>query len=308
MVVLAGCYSKLNGPGVLLDGGDGDGDTTLRDGAAGGGSALAFSCPAGTATIVPGLNTLELAGGMRSFYADFPPATTIRLGVLFSWHGYNQVTATFRTEVALDPQAAPELPMIVITPVDTGLQPPQGLDWDIINGTPQTNRDLALFEAIVGCLNDQVALDPGAVFSFGFSAGAVMTNLVHARYPALVHAIVTESGAWFDDPAEVALVNYVHIAWKWPALVHTDGGEVLMTHGGPNDITVLNLLDIEKAAQAAKPFLRTNMRDVLDCTHTGGHALDPDITPVLIGSYLASHRVGGAPADFVAPTSCSPVP
>jgi hypothetical protein len=87
---------------------------------------------------------------------------------------------------------------------------------------------------------------------------------------------------------------------------------VLLTHGGPNDVTpVVNILSLENAAKAAVPFLLSAQRTVVDCAHTQGHALDPDVTTTVVMQYLSAHQLGqpsplagGAlPAGF--PASCT---
>jgi hypothetical protein len=90
---------------------------------------------------------------------------------------------------------------------------------------------------MLGCSNEQHSIDASRVHSFGFSAGAVFTSLIHSRYPKLIAAIVTESGAWMNDPEETKLVELFTIDWSWPALDPADRGDVLLTHGGPNDVT-----------------------------------------------------------------------
>ena len=275
-------------------------------------AAITFACPTGTATIAAGLNTFRVNGQQRSFYADFPANTAGPMGVVFSWHGFGQETADFRAQVALKPDADPQRPVVIVTPDDQGLLPPLGLDWNIVKGTG--NADLAMFEAALGCLNAQYKIDAEAIYSFGFSAGSVMTSLVHASYPTLVRAIVAESGAWFDDPAQIALVR-VPMPWDWPALPMSGGGampggsvfggSVLLTHGGPTDVTVLDILSLEDAAQAAFPFLAQHWRVVVDCAHTQGHALAPDVSSDLIVRFLTSHH-GNAPSTLTElPASCA---
>jgi len=255
-------------------------------------SPAAFACPGGT--IGPGLNTLTVGGKSRQLYADFPSDTSHPMAVVFSWHGFGDTADNFRKVLAFDPNAGPA---VIVTPVDTGIQPPFGLDWDIVKGKPgEANVDLPFFEAMVGCLEAQANIDTTRIYSFGFSAGAVMANLVASRYPGVVAAIVSESGAWMNDSAETALVA-IPIAWDWPALDPADHGNVLLTHGGANDVTVLNLLSLENAAKAAVPFLVAAKRTVVDCAHTQGHALDPDVPSALVMQYLLAHRLG-QPSPF----------
>lgn len=255
-----------------------------------------FTCPDGAPTIVAGKNSLYAAGQQRTFYVDFPADTSQPVGVLFSWHGYGQNAPDFRAGAQLSPDADPTNPVIVVTPEDSGLQPPAGLGWDIAQGRPgDANVDIPFFEAMLGCLAAQQQIDPERIYSFGFSAGSVMTSLLYSRHARLFAAIVNESGAWMNDPAEVALID-LHglftVDWEWPALDPTGGPDVLLTHGGPTDVTVFNILDLEKSAQAAVPFLTAAHRTVVECAHTLGHALDPDVTPALVARFFSEHRAG----------------
>ncbi|HEY5926462.1 MAG TPA: hypothetical protein VIV11_32470 [Kofleriaceae bacterium] len=311
-MLLIGCTAGTTIGGDDDDDSGGGGAGTQPDagtqGSADAGNAdpIPFACPGGT--IAPGMNTLVIGNTSRTFIADFPMDMSKPLGVLFSWHGYQQTAPAFRTEVALDPNANPNVPLVVITPNDTDLVPPFGLGWDIIEAAG--NVDFVLFESIMGCLKQQYSIDPKAIYSFGFSAGSVMTSLIHSQYPKLVSTIVAESGAWFNDPAQRALVTIPLLAWQWPALIPGDGGTVLLTHGGPNDVTVANIMNLENAAQAAIPFLKMHDRVVADCSHTGGHVIDPNVRPNMIVSFVTSYRTGetaSAMAGFGAlPPSCRP--
>lgn len=277
--------------------GGGQPSDPITDAAVSTAPVITFACPAG-ASITSGHVTIQVDGRPRDFFVDLPASTAGPVGVLFSWHGYNQQADAFRTDVGFAPDAVPGHPLIIITPSDTGLQLPVGLGWNITDGTgPAANVDLALFEATLGCLTAEYDIDTTSIYSFGFSAGAVFSNLLHARYPQLITAIASESGAWFNDIAEQMLVNFVvPINWQWPALDPADGGVVLLTHGGPNDVTVLNILDLERAAQTALPFLAAAHRSVVDCPHDAGHALNPALTPVMIETLLTAQHAGTTPA------------
>lgn len=252
---------------------------------------ITFTCPGGDA-IVDGRNQLTVNGTTRAFYADFPRDASQPMGVIFSWHGFTDTPENHRNLASLDPDANPSLPVIVVTPDDTGILPPLGLDWDI--GKDEDNVDLMFFEAMLGCLNAQHDIDASRVYSYGFSAGSVMTALLHSTYPELLSAVICQSGAWFNDPAQIALVNVFDVAWSWPELSPTQGGAVLLTHGGPNDVTVLNVLDLEQSAQAAFPFLQNNERVVVDCPHDQGHVLHPDITSTVVSNFVSAHHASAA--------------
>lgn len=284
----AGANPDEDGGGTETDAGSGSSDTTNLDG---------FTCPGGT--IASGKNEgFKVGGKTRAFLADFPSDTSKPWAVVFSWHGFGDEYGNFHDVLKFDPNTDPNVPAVVITPEDTKMLPPVGLGWDIKDGTsPSKNIDLAFFEAILGCLKAQQKIDATRIYSFGFSAGAVMTNMIHSRYPKLVPTVVTESGAWFNDKEETKLVNLPGIAWNWPALDPVDRGNVLLTHGGSKDVTALNLLDLEKSAQAAVPFLLAAQRTVIDCKHDLGHHLHPDLKAANILSYLFAHRLG-QPSPF----------
>lgn len=282
-LVWAGLVTAACGPSSGSGGGTG--------GTGGSAPTISFACPGGH--IVPGSNQLTVNGAVRSFYVDFPADTARPMGVVFSWHGFTDSVENHRRLAGLDPNGDPSQPLFVVTPDDTGLLPPVGLDWNISKGKPSdANGDIAFFEAMLGCLNAQQKIDAARIYSFGFSAGAVMTNLLHSRYPKLLSAIVSISGAWFNDQAEADLVNVFEIDWSWPPLDPADGGAVLLTHGGPGDVTILNVLDLEKAAQTAFPFLKSANRVVVDCAHDQGHAFDPDVTPAVVSRFFSAHRAG----------------
>jgi hypothetical protein len=99
------------------------------------------------------------------------------------------------------------------------------------------------------------------------------------------------------------------MSWQWPAFNAADKGNVLLTHGGP-DGQVAPIVNLEQANQAAVPFLHKSGRTVLECTHTFGHTLDPDLTQTMYYEYLWDHVLGGPPlsgmiSDF--PTQTKPV-
>lgn len=258
--------------------------------------SLPFTCEGGK-TIAAGLNEgWDIAGKKRSFYVDFPTDTSKPAAVMFSWHGFGDNAEDFHKNINFDPNTDPNVPVMIVTPADTGFLPPNGLAWDIAKGKAEANVDVALFETVLGCLQAQQKIDTARIYEFGFSAGAVMTNLVYSRHPNLIAAIVSESGAWMNDKAQRGIVN-LPVSWDWPELVPADRGNVLLTHGGKSDVTVLNILDLEKSAQFAIPFLKAAQRTVVDCPHDAGHKPHQKLLQPLIMKYLFSHRLG-QPSPF----------
>jgi poly(3-hydroxybutyrate) depolymerase len=281
-----------------------------EDGAPG---EITFACAGGT--ISAGMNTLVVGSLTRSFYTELPSNMSGPVGIVFSWHGFNDAgsdgdAAGWRNADEVDANADPANPVIVVTPFDVDFEIPVGLDWQFDQPTSATNVDLAFFEAMVGCLHAQYEIDPARIYSYGFSAGSVMSSLIHSAYPKLVSAIVCVSGMWFNDQAEVDLIQLLPVTGTWPVLDARDGGTVLLTHGGPGDVTVLNIANLENMAQAAFPFLKANGRLVIDCPHGGGHMLHPELTTAHVMRFFAEHR-GGQPSPYASgvlsgyPPSCS---
>jgi len=325
----SGGWSTPDGGISVIDGSTGVTGSDASAGEAGtydAGPPLSFD--AGTTIqcnpIVNGTSTLVVNGATRQFEVQLPADTSSSMALLFLWHGWNQQAATFASQVVydvpsgqwvpFDPNAFP-MPLLIVAPDDTGLfvvgvAGNVGLDWDIEPKNPPV--DFPFFEAMLQCIQEQFTLDTTRVYSFGFSAGAVFTDLLSAEYPHLFAATISESGAWFNDPAEQqqVLVNNAipFIKWDWPAFNPADKGNVLLSHGGPNDFATI--ISLENANQEALPFLNANDRTVVECKHNFGHTLEPDLTQGMIYEYLWDHQLGGPPlaglpADF--PTEANPV-
>lgn len=259
-----------------------------------------FTCPANFGPLVAGMNDgIPVLGTPRRAILDLPQDKSTPAAVMFSWYGYGSSVQAFHDALNFNPDVDPSVPLIVVTPQGTGLQPPAGLDWDISNqDDPEPNVDIAFFDTLLGCINAQFKIDPSRIYSFGFSAGSAMTGLLASTYPDVFAATANMSGVWLNDPEEVKLVKiFTGIKWNWPPL-SPHPGHVLLTHGGPNDVTVLNILDLEASAQAAFPYLKANHRTVVDCGHNAGHALDPEIPASDIQKYLLAHEYG-QPSPFL---------
>jgi predicted esterase len=292
-------FGGAGGNGVVGAGGTGD---------SGGTGAVNVVCN----NIAAGTSTLTVNGATRTFSVQLP-ADTSRMALLFLWHGFMQVPTDFANTIVydvpagkwvpFDPNAFP-MPLMIVTPVDTKLLPPAGLDWDIVSGA----KDFPFFEAMLQCIQGQFGIDKTRIYSFGFSAGAVFTDLLSAKYPHLFAATISESGAWFNDQAEWSDVTIPVIQWQWPAFDPADRGNVLLTHGGSNDFATV--ISLESANHKALPFLHDNGRTVTECAHTFGHTLDPDLTQSMYYEYMWAHQLGGSPLSSLPagfPTQANPV-
>lgn len=264
-----------------------------------------FTCPTGAGALVDGMNTNFTAGGQkRAFRLALPKnAGTKPVAVVFAWHGVGDSVDNFRGYFGPDPDGRSDFPIAVVTPScvgcretgnDPGLLPtstPMGITWDIFESKPgDGNLEAALFEGVLGCLKAQITIDAAHVHAIGFSGGAIATGMLHARYPALIHSVVQLSGAWFNNTETVdavkanlnaaapAAANFgvdlTAIKLEWNPLSAANRGAVLASHGGARDqyaVAGVKVIDFELSAGFARPFLKAQSRNVVDCPHTSGH-------------------------------------
>jgi predicted esterase len=271
---------------------------------------------AGNVTCFPiqtGTNWLIVNGLPRAYEVQLPNDTS-NMALLFQWKGWLQAAKNFASTIVYDVPSGKwvpfdpngfNMPLMIVTPHDRKLIPPFGLDWDI-DGSGTV--DFPYFEGILKCVDQQFKIDRTRVYSFGFSAGAVFSNLLSAQYPQLFAATISESGTWFNDQAEWKEVLVPIIPWTWPAFNAADGGNILMTHGGPHDFATI--ISLENANKEALPFLYANGRTVTECAHTFGHTLDPDLTMDMYYEYMWAHQLGGPPLTGLFPdwpTPAAPV-
>ena len=269
------------------------------------GPTINFSCPTDAPRIENGTN--EWAGGIagnaaRTFHALIPDLEVgTKLGVVFSWHGIGEQLDRWvsMTRIRND---EPDFPFIVISPHDTGMQPnqdPPGLFGDMLYSSPgDDNVEAKLFESILGCLILDYQIDTTRLYSYGFSGGAVFTNMLQVRYPDLFAATAPMSGAWFSDPAQEDMIDpsgrgrqmLPNLGVDWNDM---EAGQetVFVTHGGDRDtygMLGVEVISFERANVAAITYLTANGRNVVDCAHTDGHTLHSGFTiPDLVDFFKA---------------------
>ncbi len=298
----------------------GTGDATTADTGTTTAPVIRWECPF-EQEIVEGLNSgWNVDGTLRDFHVDFPNVSDdTPVAVIFSWHGVGDTIDNFRAYMNFNPDGDPDFPFVVVTPHDTGLLPISsrpGMTWDILYSTNgDDNLEASLFKGVMGCLNQQITIDTERIYSVGFSGGAIAADMLHARFPDLVGAVVAMSGAWFNNHDTVETVNTmgVPVTVGWDDFAEGTEGTVLITHGGTNDSYAITqeIINFDVAAGLDVPFLVENHRTVIDCVHNGGHAPHPNIRTAQIVAFFKAHRLNqtspywteGLPSDF--PGSCS---
>ena len=280
---------------------------------------IAFSCPAGAAAITEGLNAgWSSRGQARDFIANLPNVDAqTPVAVVFAWHGVGDTAQNFHSFVqGIGNPSDADFPYVMITPQGLKLQPigtaVVGMEWDILDGLKgDDNIDAGLFEDVLGCLAESYTIDGSRIYSLGFSGGAIMSNLLHARYPEHVGAVFSMSGAWFNNEDTVNGVSTgpLSVTIQWDAMNPSHEGTVWMTHGGTQDNYAIPMLanlgvpngeiiNFENSAQFARPWLQEQNRTVIACSHDRGHSNHPNIPMSLVGEFFEAHQAG-TPSKWV---------
>ncbi len=333
-----------DGPGAVDDGTDSSGSTTGEPGSTdasdvgeteiaddtGSGSTTTGMSDTGTDTdsdtdtggptadcslLAEGTVTDFVVDGMpREFILNLPEG--VEDGgpwpVVFNWHGLGD-TAQNMSGLVAPYVDDPTMPFIAVTPEDTdyvldlplpGLPP---LDWEVFAVDPNDNRELALFDEVLECLDVRYGVDPDHVHSMGFSLGGIVTDMLASNRSDVLASVATYSGGYWNNPDNVTglLANFV----TWPEYDADPGYPQLILHGDTTDIFDLVLLQIhfDEYAEADSTFLNDRGHDTVVCNHGGGHtAPPPDMTPDRLVEFFADHPFGtsdspysgGLPASF----------
>lgn len=252
-------------------------------------------------------------GMARSFILTLPTGATAPGGtwpVVFNWHGLGDTARNFNGLMASQVNNT-SMPFILVTPESTGLGPtttPVGLDWDQLNVMPP-NREARLFDAVVGCLNTRFGVDRDRVYTMGFSAGAIMSDLLGVLRGDQLAAVVSFSGGYFANPDNPATLGALRSFVSWPDLTTRNPYPQLMLHGGMTDTFSLVVATARFNVFAANDstWLRARGHDVILCDHGGGHRVPAGVMGRQVVEFFAAHRRGmpstwgaGLPADYPA--------
>ena len=218
--------------------------------------------------------------------------------VVFNWHGYGD-TAFNMNMLLLSEVDDPAFPFILVTPDDLNLQPPDGLDWDMLT-VNDPNREARLFDEVLGCIDERYGVDPDRVYSVGFSAGAITSDMLGALRGDQLAAVVSFSGAYFSNPDTAALLGTLSGFVSWPEPVEASYAQ-LMSYGGPNDsfAMVVVTLQFDQAALGDAPYLTARGHDVVLCNHNQGHTIPAALMAPRIVEFLEAHP-RGVPSPFMA--------
>lgn len=188
-------------------------------------------------------------GADARFVEVLLPAEPVGAPVVFVWHHLNgtpeELLAWMGTSELIDAG------YIVVGPASRSVR---YTEW-LVEGDPESNPDVALFDALLDQLTTQYAADSRRVYATGFSAGALFTSyLTMHRAPSLAATAPFSGGVptyLYDAPtAEIPVM----LAW---------GGE-RDTYGG---------FDFAAASEDFAVALVEDGHEVVTCPHSLGHRL-----------------------------------
>ena len=135
----------------------------------------------GTSTYVR--RTLMVQGTQREYFLYLPSTYDLNRAypLVFRWHG----STGNGTSGGLAIENASKENAIIASP--SGL----GGEWSFSESGP----DVALFDMVLSNLSDELCVDKRRIFSFGFSAGGYMSNLLACVRGNVIRAIAPVAGA-----------------------------------------------------------------------------------------------------------------
>ncbi|MEZ4405170.1 MAG: PHB depolymerase family esterase [Polyangiales bacterium] len=234
----------------------------------------------------------------RSFILTLPTGATGTGGhwpVVFNWHGLGDSAPNMNQLLAGEVNNA-AFPFILVTPVSTQLGPttsPLGLEWENLRATTP-NREARLFDAVVRCLDERYGVDRDRLYTVGFSAGAIMSDLLGVLRGSQLAAVVSYSGGYFSNPENPATLGALRTYPQWPQLPTAPRYSQLLMFGGESDTFNLFVATARFNVFAANdlPYLNAAGHDVIYCDHGRGHTLPSAILGSRLVQFFAAHRRG----------------
>ena len=237
-----------------------------------------------------------MVGGLsRQFILTLPTGATApggRWPVVFNWHGLGD-TAQNMNQLLAGAVNNPTMPFILVTPASTRLGPttvPLGIEWDNIQ-VREPNREAQLFDAVLRCVGERWGVDADRVYTVGFSAGAIMSDLLGVLRGDRLAGIVSYSGAYFSNAPNRATLGGVGNLIQWPATPVPSRYAQLMLSGGTMDLfsLVVAQAHFDQFAANDSPYLRASGHDVIYCTHGRGHTVPSGVMAPQLVEFFAAH-------------------
>lgn len=223
-------------------------------------------CP----TFETGTVSMEVGGLTRTLEVELP-ADPEGAPVVFAWHWLGGNATETLDWMGI--RGLADEGFVVVAPESTG----SILEWDV-STVGADNVDLALFDAMLPCLWDQLRIDEDRLYATGMSAGGLMTTWLTMHRADVLAATAPISGG----------------AFAWDYTTPADAVPVLVTWGGPTDTYAG--YDFHGASLAFAEALADDGHPVVTCEHAAGH-VPPLETADMLSAFFADH-VKGEPSPW----------
>ena len=255
---------------------------------------------------VSGLNKdFVVSDQSRELVLILPPATFTGPRPLFiGFNGTSENGTKFATRAKLADFAAKGFIVVVPSSVGNGSYWPI---WDAMRAPGKeggANKDLDLFDAIVGCTAAHFSVDKKRIFVGGHSAGGIFTNKVLRARSSVVAGGIVGSGVFsLTSNSTTAPLDSTFVLVTW-------GGDNDAYKGTtPSGVNVPEFSFVEQASLASKYYEAQPAVQQAYCRGNNlGHAWLP-INGWFIDALLAHPKGGGvvplAPLPSGAPVVCS---
>ncbi len=212
------------------------------------------TCPA----LVAGKNTLMMGGLKRSVELYLPPHPAPGAAVVFVWHGNGDTPKNIAQFFGAD-SITKENNLIMVSPYDCCSEGhteccDMTTTWNF-GKYSENDKDLAVFDDLLSCLDQQGDIDNTRVYTVGFSAGALWsTYLVLHRAEYIAATGIFSGGTGM-------VIEYSKPAYPLPAL---------LAWGGPND-KYMNVVMFDTMMKEFSGKLQADGHFVIECNHGLGH-------------------------------------
>lgn len=264
---------------------------------------------------VPALRCDEVAEGWnvgfpvgdlrRDFVLELP--ADVETGgpwpVVFNFHGLGD-TASNMHRLLSGAVDTPGFPFILVTPEDTDftLMGMLTIDWDVAVVTAD-NREAAMFDAILECLETRWGVDEDHVHAVGFSMGGFVVDALGTVRGERLASLVTYSGAYGNNDANLAGLGMIASAIDWPDYATTNPYAQVFLHGGTTDTysVMVATMHFDQYAANDSAMLGALGHDTFLCDHGGGHtAPPPGFMAAQIVEFFRDHPRGTATSPYAA--------
>jgi hypothetical protein len=225
----------------------------------------------------PGEKTIESNGVERKFAIHFPEARPAGMSVLFAWHGLT-ATSIDGSPSAYDPipnlviglgledLAEQENAVILVPEAEPiSLMGMNVLLWGILDNEA---NDLALYDDLRACVDEEFDVNLRHVTSWGFSGGGLWTSLLlMERADTLATAVSISGGTDLVIPVLGDRLSYRSPANPIPTM---------LASGGSADIwpdPTFPIIVFDETTDNLAAGLVDDESYVVRCRHDGGHTL-----------------------------------